>query len=164
MKKILIGIAISILVLSACSNDKQGSKGTDESTKQESSSAKGSEQSKVNEEHLKEFTESLYEADKREDVQHLDIANDNVKTIINRQFQGANFENSDRYDQTASNVRLFQSVDDKNRYIVTLETKARDKKEKRMIWLQKTVQLKIKDGKINDFSEIGEKQIFNEQD
>ncbi|MBJ8255340.1 hypothetical protein JGZ08_12870 [Staphylococcus pseudintermedius] len=47
---------------------------------------------------------------------------------------------------------------------MTLETKARDKKEKRMIWLQKTVQLKIKDGKINDFSEIGEKQIFNEQD
>ncbi|MCE5819732.1 hypothetical protein JL767_12270 [Staphylococcus pseudintermedius] len=164
MKKILIGIAISMLVLSACSNDNQDSKGTDESTKQESSSSKGSEQSNVNEEYLKEFTESLYEANKREDVQHLDIANDNVKTIINRQFQAANFEKSDRYDQAASNVRLFKSVDDKNRYIVTLETKARDKKEKRMIWLQKTVQLKIKDGKINDFSEIGEKQIFNEQD
>ncbi|HDK5687938.1 TPA: hypothetical protein PTC43_001428, partial [Staphylococcus pseudintermedius] len=120
MKKILIGIAISMLVLSACSNDNQDSKGTDESTKQESSSSKGSEQSNVNEEHLKEFTESLYEANKREDVQHLDIANDNVKTIINRQFQAANFEKSDRYDQAASNVRLFKSVDDKNRYIVTL--------------------------------------------
>ncbi|EGQ3717860.1 hypothetical protein O0I16_10795 [Staphylococcus pseudintermedius] len=163
MKKILIGIALSVLVLSACSNDKQESNSTD-NTKQESSSAKGLEQSNVNEEHLKEFTESLYEADKREDVQHLDIANDNVKTIINRQFQGANFENSDRYDQTASNVRLFKSVDDKSRYIVTLETKARDKKEKRMTWLQKTVQLKLKNGKINDFAEIGEKQIFNEQD
>ncbi len=163
MKKILIGIALSVLVLSACSNDKQESNSTD-NTKQESSSAKGSEQSNVNEEHLKEFTESLYEADKREDVQHLDIANDNVKTIINRQFQGANFENSDRFDQTASNVRLFKSVDDKNRYIVTLETKARDKKEKRMTWLQKTVQLKMKNSKIDDFTEIGEKQIFNEQD
>lgn len=165
MKRLIALISVSLLVLTACSTSNEDSKESKDSDSTNETQTKAKAKPTINEGDLKEFAESIYEADERKDIAHLkSIASDNVQGIINRQFQGANFKNSDRYDKTASNVKLYKNVDTNNTYLATMEVKTRDTKAKKMVWLQKTLEFKIKNGKVNEFQEIGDREIFNEQD
>lgn len=76
----------------------------------------------------------------------------------------ANTENSKDFEKSVSNTKIYQSLDDENDYIVTLEVKYTNHKEKDITWLQKTLNFKMKNGKIDDFQEIGEREIFDDQD
>lgn len=170
MKKLITILAVGMLVLTACSggNDDKQSKSTH--TKSESKTKTKSEtkssNTNVNENELKEFALGIYQANKISEIDHIKtLPTDNIRNSINRQFQSGDFSKSNRFSKTATNARAFKDVDDDNRYLVTLETKTKDNKKHKVIWLQKTVQFKTnKNGKVNDFEEIGSREIFNEQD
>lgn len=166
MKRLVTLIIATLLILTAC-----GSNGDNNSEKEKtkSSDTTTSEKAKskpvINEDKLKDFAKSIYDADSKKDIQYLDeLADDNVKSILTRQFQRADLSKSKDFDRTASNVKLYKKVDDSNRYIATLEVKTRDTKEKKQTWLQKTLEFTIKDGKVNQFEEIGSRAIYGEQD
>lgn len=170
MKRIISFMVICVFVLSAC-----GFKGTNQQNEDNKSETKApttqqnnkseTKETNIDEVELQEFASSLYEANKRSDIEHFEeLTTDNVKSVINRQFQGANTENSKDYEKSVSNTKIYQSLDDKNRYIVTLETKDTDHKKKDITWLQKTIEFKIKGGKIDEFQEIGSREIYDEQD
>ncbi|MBK3976005.1 hypothetical protein [Staphylococcus aureus] len=76
----------------------------------------------------------------------------------------ANTENSKDFEKSVSNTKIYQSLDDENDYIVTLNVKYTNHKEKNITLLKKTLNFKMKNGKINDFTETGEKEIFDDQD
>lgn len=167
MKKFLGLIIAALLLLTACggndNNNETKEKKSDTKTTNTTTEKRKSKPT-INEDKLKDFTKSLYDAEKKNDIEYLDeIAGNNVKSIINRQFQRADMSKNEDYDRTASNVKLYKNIDDSNRYIATLEIKTRDTKEKKQTWLQKNVELTIKDGKVSQFEEVGSREIFGEQ-
>lgn len=171
MKRFIGVILILSLLLSACNKDSKNESSQEDKTEdspttnQQDENKSETKETNVNEVELKEFASSLYEANKRSEIEHFDdLTTDNVKSVINRQFHGANTENSKNYEKSVSNARIFQQLDDSNRYLVTLEVKYTNHKKKNITWLQKTVDLKIKGGKVDEFQEIGSREIFNEQD
>ncbi|MDS0998460.1 hypothetical protein [Staphylococcus epidermidis] len=169
MKKLLTLIIATFLVLTACSSSSDDNNSESEKSETKSSSTTTSDKSKskpvINEDKLKDFAKSIYDADTKKDIQYLDeLADDNVKSILTRKFQRADLSKSKDFDRTAGNVKLYKKVDDSNRYLATLEVKTRDTKEKQQTWLQKTLEFRIKDGKVNQFEEVGSRDIYNEQD
>lgn len=170
MKRMIGIVAIILLFTTACGTNDKNEKADEDQSEHNKTTNQHTNQSEttdndINEVELQEFASSLYEANKRSEVEHFEeLTTDNVKSVINRQFQGANTENSKDYDKSVSNARIYQSLDDKDRYIVTLETKGTNHKEKNITWLQKTIELKTKGGKVDEFQEIGSRQIYDEQD
>ncbi|MCH4334937.1 hypothetical protein [Staphylococcus haemolyticus] len=167
MKKIFSVIILSVIVLTACNTNNKNTDEIDDTKKADTTQQNKSEtkNTDVDEIGLQEFASSWYEANKRSDIEHFDeLASDNIKSVINRQFMSANTENSKDFEKSVSNTKIYQSLDDENDYIVTLEVKYTNHKEKDITWLQKTLNFKMKNGKIDDFQEIGEREIFNDQD
>lgn len=170
MKKVFSFLILSVILLSACStnddnSDKKEKSRNDDSITQQQENKTETKNTDVSEVELQEFASSWYEANKRSDIEHFDeLASDNIKSVINRQFMSANTENSKDFEKSVSNTKIYQSLDDENDYIVTLEVKYTNHKEKDITWLQKTLNFKMKNGKIDDFQEIGEREIFNDQD
>lgn len=167
MKKIIILLISTFFMLTACStSDSSDEKENNNSTENQTSQTNINEtkDNDISEIKLQEFASSLYEANKRSDIEHFDeLTDDNIKSVINRRFMGANTENSKDYEKSVSNTKIYQSLNDENDYVVTLEVKYTNHKEKNITWLKKTLNFKIKAGKIIDFREIGEKEIFNEE-
>lgn len=167
MKKFFSVIILSVIVLTACNTNNKNTDEIDDTKKADTTQQNESEtkNTDVDEIGLQEFASSWYEANKRSDIEHFDeLASDNIKSVINRQFMSANTENSKDFEKSVSNTKIYQSLDDENDYIVTLEVKYTNHKEKDITWLQKTLNFKMKNGKIDDFQEIGEREIFNDQD
>ncbi|MBO0385351.1 MULTISPECIES: hypothetical protein [Staphylococcus] len=167
MKKFFSVIILSVIVLTACNTNNKNTDEIDDTKKADTTQQNKSEtkNTDVDEIGLQEFASSWYEANKRSDIEHFDeLASDNIKSVINRQFMSANTENSKDFEKSVSNTKIYQSLDDENDYIVTLEVKYTNHKEKDITWLQKTLNFKMKNGKIDDFQEIGEREIFNDQD
>lgn len=167
MKKFFSVIILSVIVLTACNTNNKNTDEIDDTKKADTTQQNKSEtkNTDVDEIELQEFASSWYEANKRSDIEHFDeLASDNIKSVINRQFMSANTENSKDFEKSVSNTKIYQSLDDENDYIVTLEVKYKNHKEKDITWLQKTLNFKMKNGKIDDFQEIGEREIFNDQD
>lgn len=167
MKKFFSVIILSVIVLTACNTNNKNTDEIDDTKKADTTQQNKSEtkNTDVDEIELQEFASSWYEANKRSDIEHFDeLASDNIKSVINRQFMSANTENSKDFEKSVSNTKIYQSLDDENDYIVTLEVKYTNHKEKDITWLQKTLNFKMKNGKIDDFQEIGEREIFNDQD
>lgn len=167
MKKFFTVIILSVIVLTACNTNNKNTDEIDDTKKADTTQQNKSEtkNTDVDEIELQEFASSWYEANKRSDIEHFDeLASDNIKSVINRQFMSANTENSKDFEKSVSNTKIYQSLDDENDYIVTLEVKYTNHKEKDITWLQKTLNFKMKNGKIDDFQEIGEREIFNDQD
>lgn len=167
MKKFFSVIILSVIVLTACNTNNKNTDEIDDTKKADTTQQNKSENKNtdVDEIELQEFASSWYEANKRSDIEHFDeLASDNIKSVINRQFMSANTENSKDFEKSVSNTKIYQSLDDENDYIVTLEVKYTNHKEKDITWLQKTLNFKMKNGKIDDFQEIGEREIFNDQD
>lgn len=167
MKKFFSVIILSVIVLTACNTNNKNTDEIDDTKKADTTQQNKSEtkNTDVDEIELQEFAASWYEANKRSDIEHFDeLASDNIKSVINRQFMSANTENSKDFEKSVSNTKIYQSLDDENDYIVTLEVKYTNHKEKDITWLQKTLNFKMKNGKIDDFQEIGEREIFNDQD
>lgn len=167
MKKFFSVIILSVIVLTACNTNNKNTDEIDDTKKADTTQQNKSEtkNTDVDEIGLQEFASSWYEANKRSDIEHFDeLASDNIKSVINRQFMSANTENSKDFEKSVSNTNIYQSLDDENDYIVTLEVKYTNHKEKDITWLQKTLNFKMKNGKIDDFQEIGEREIFNDQD
>lgn len=167
MKKFFSVIILSVIVLTACNTNNKNTDEIDDTKKADTTQQNKSEtkNTDVDEIELQEFASSWYEANKRSDIEHFDeLASDNIKSVINRQFMSANTENSKDFEKSVSNTKIYQSLDDENNYIVTLEVKYTNHKEKDITWLQKTLNFKMKNGKIDDFQEIGEREIFNDQD
>lgn len=167
MKKFFSVIILSVIVLTACNTNNKNTDEIDDTKKADTTQQNKSEtkNTNVDEIELQEFASSWYEANKRSDIEHFDeLASDNIKSVINRQFMSANTENSKDFEKSVSNTKIYQSLDDENDYIVTLEVKYTNHKEKDITWLQKTLNFKMKNGKIDDFQEIGEREIFNDQD
>ncbi|HBC4702390.1 TPA: hypothetical protein KES57_002695 [Staphylococcus aureus] len=167
MKRLITLIIAMFLILTACSSNNDDNNSDKSETKSSSTTTSEKAKSKpvINEDKLKDFAKSVYDADTKNDIQYLDeLADDNVKSILTRQFQRADLSKSKNADRTAGNVKLYKKTDDSNRYLATLEVKTRDTKEKKQTWLQKTLEFRIKDGKVNQFEEIGSRAIYDEQD
>lgn len=167
MKKLLGFLIITLFVLSACSSNEDTTQKDNVSKQSETKQENVNETKNTNisEVELQEFASSLYEADKKSDIEHFDeLTDDNIKSVINRHFMSANTENSKDFEKSVSNTKIYQSLDNENDYIVTLELKSKNHKEKDITWVQDTINFKTKNGKIVDFEEIGEREIFNDQD
>lgn len=167
MKKFFSVIILSVIVLTACNTNNKNTDEIDDTKKADTTQQNKSEtkNTDVDEIELQEFASSWYEANKRSDIEHFDeLASDNIKSVINRQFMSANTENSKDFEKSVSNTKIYQSLDDENDYIVTLNVKYTNHKEKNITLLKKTLNFKMKNGKINDFTETGEKEIFDDQD
>ena len=90
MKKLLVFVIFTLFVLSACSpNDDTTQKDNvskQSETKQEN--VNETKNSNISEVELQEFASSLYEADKKSDIEHFDeLTDDNIKTVINRHYE-----------------------------------------------------------------------------
>lgn len=167
MKKLLGFLIVTLFVLSACSSNDDTTQKDNVSKQSETKQENVNEtkNSNISEVELQEFASSLYEADKKSDIEHFDeLTDDNIKTVINRHFMSENTENSKDFEKSVSNTKIYQSLDNENDYIVTLELKSTNHKEKDITWVQDTINFKTKNGKIVDFEEIGEREIFNDQD
>jgi hypothetical protein len=167
VKKFFSVIILSVIVLTACNTNNKNTDEIDDTKKADTTQQNKSEtkNTDVDEIELQEFASSWYEANKRSDIEHFDeLASDNIKSVINRQFMSANTENSKDFEKSVSNTKIYQSLDDENDYIVTLEVKYTNHKEKDIYLVTKTLNFKMKNGKIDDFQEIGEREIFNDQD
>lgn len=167
MKKIIAIVSVALIVLSACSTSeeketKPSSEKAQAKTEQDTNSSKSND---INEKELEEFVRSMYQADKREDVEHADtLLTDDVQTIVYRQFQSASQEDNKNYQKSTSNPKLYKGVDDENTYLATLEVKIKNNKTKDTSWKQKTMKLKTKDNKVSEIEQVGERDIFDEQD
>lgn|SRR5699024_617700 len=170
MKKIIAIVSVALIVLSACGTSDKESKQESKSDNEKSQSkteqsAKAKQTNSINKKHLKEFVRSIYQADKLEDVEHVDtLLTDDVQTIVYRQFQSASQEDNKNYEKSTSNPKLYKGTDDDNTYLATLEVKIKNNKNKETSWKQKTMQVKTKGNKVSQIEEIGERDIFNEQD
>ncbi|WP_239701614.1 hypothetical protein [Mammaliicoccus sp. D-M17] len=175
MKKLIALLCISLLLVACQNDDKSESDNKQESVKHsnvENESKKPNEKvhenkatnKKIDKDKIKRFVESVYAANKVEEVDYLEeIANKKIQQVMYRQFMSEDFSKQDRYMKSVSNVKLF--VDDNNdrNMLVSLEFKTKDTKEKKMSWQEKVVKIDIQNNKISNYEEIGSRPIYETQ-
>ncbi|EUI21221.1 hypothetical protein Q113_02682, partial [Staphylococcus aureus M1439] len=104
MKRLITLIIAMFLILTACSSNNDDNNSDKSETKSSSTTTSDKSKSKpvINEDKLKDFAKSVYDADTKKDIQYLDeLADDNVKSILTRQFQRADLSKSKNADRTA---------------------------------------------------------------
>lgn len=172
MKKLIILIFVSVLLV-ACQNKETSDNSSEkkevkqtktDTTKTKSVSNDKTENESIDKEKIKGFVESVYEANKVEDIEYLEeIANKDIQQVMYRQFMSADFSKQKRYTKSVSNVKVFVNSENEKNMLVSLEFKTKDTKDKKMSWQEKVVKINIQNNKISNYEEIGSRPIYETQ-